>query len=139
MSNDRIAKALELLQKFPDNDLARYSLAQAYFNAGGLRKRYRHLRPLCAKKNYWMVVVVLDAGVEGLTPELGLLGLSLGIGFNFNYRDVLTFRQHRSWSFYKDAADVHWGVLVHCLTSKHPPNDKVGRWLCHARTQTLAQ
>ena len=70
MSNDRIAKALELLQKFPDNDLARYSLAQAYFNAGGLRKRYRHLRPLCAKKNYWMVVhILLDKSL--IAPDRG--------------------------------------------------------------------
>ncbi|MGD0650021.1 MAG: molecular chaperone DnaJ [Verrucomicrobiia bacterium] len=70
MSNDRIAKALELLQKFPDNDLARYSLAQAYFDAGGLRKRCRHLRPLCAKKNDWMVVHIL-LGKSLIAPDRG--------------------------------------------------------------------
>jgi tetratricopeptide (TPR) repeat protein len=33
MGNDRIAKALELYQKFPDNNLSRFNLAQAYFDA----------------------------------------------------------------------------------------------------------
>ena len=59
MSNDRIAKALELLQKFPDNDLSRFNLAQAYFDAGDFTNAAEHLRSLCAKKPDWMVVHVL--------------------------------------------------------------------------------
>lgn len=59
MSNDRIAKALELIQKFPGNDLSRFSLAQAYFDAGDYASAAEHLRPLCAKKNDWMVVHIL--------------------------------------------------------------------------------
>ena len=59
MSNDRIAKAVELYQKFPDNDLSRYNLAQAYFDAGDFTHAAEHLRPLCAKKPDWMVVHIL--------------------------------------------------------------------------------
>ena len=33
MSHDRIAKALELWERFPDNDLSRFNLAQAYVDA----------------------------------------------------------------------------------------------------------
>lgn len=59
MSNDRIAKALALFQKFPGNDLSRFSLAQAYFDAGDYANAAEHLRPLCAKKSDWMVVHIL--------------------------------------------------------------------------------
>ncbi len=45
--------------KFPDNELARYSLAQAYFDAGDYKNATEHLRPLCAKKPGWMVVHIL--------------------------------------------------------------------------------
>lgn len=60
MSNDRIAKARELLEKFPDKDLARFSLAQAYFDADDFQNSTAHLRPLCAKKPDWMVVHILQ-------------------------------------------------------------------------------
>ncbi|HUJ11513.1 MAG TPA: molecular chaperone DnaJ [Verrucomicrobiae bacterium] len=56
MSNDRIAKAHELWQRFPDNDLARFSLAQAYFDAADFANAAEHLRALCQKKPDWMVV-----------------------------------------------------------------------------------
>jgi predicted Zn-dependent protease len=59
VSHDRIAKALELWKKFPDNDLARYNLAQAYFDAGNFNNAAEHFRPLCAKKPDWMVVHIL--------------------------------------------------------------------------------
>lgn len=59
MGNDRIAKALELWKKFPGNDLARYNLAQAYFDTGDFTNAAEHLRPLCAKKPDWMVVHIL--------------------------------------------------------------------------------
>lgn len=59
MSNDRIAKALELWKKYPDNDLSRYNLAQAYFDAGDFKNAAENLRPLCAKKPDWMVVHIL--------------------------------------------------------------------------------
>ena len=55
MSHDRISKALDLLGKFPDNDLSRFNLAQAYVDANDFQKAAEHLRPLCAKKSDWMV------------------------------------------------------------------------------------
>jgi predicted Zn-dependent protease len=56
MSNDRIAKALELWQRFPDNDLSRFNLAQACFDANDYVQAIEHLRALCEKKKDWMVV-----------------------------------------------------------------------------------
>jgi len=56
MSNDRIAKARELWQRFPDNDLSRFNLAQAYCDANEFANAIEHLRALCDKKPDWMVV-----------------------------------------------------------------------------------
>ena len=56
MGNDRINKALELWKKFPDNDLSRFNLSQAYFDAADFANAIEHLRALCAKKPDWMVV-----------------------------------------------------------------------------------
>jgi predicted Zn-dependent protease len=56
MSHDRIAKARELWQRFPDNDLSRFNLAQAYVNANDYAAAIDHLRALCEKKPDWMVV-----------------------------------------------------------------------------------
>ncbi len=56
MSHDRIGQALELSQRFPENDLARFNLAQAYVDAGDYTAAAEHLRTLCAKKKDWMVV-----------------------------------------------------------------------------------
>jgi len=59
MSSDRVAKAQKLYEKFPDNDLSRFNLAQAYFDAGDYTNAAEHLRPLYAKKPDWMVVHIL--------------------------------------------------------------------------------
>lgn len=59
MSHDRINQALELFTKFPDNELARFNLAQAYFHANDYTNAAGHLRALCAKKKDWMVVHIL--------------------------------------------------------------------------------
>ena len=56
MSHDRITKALELWQRFPDNDLSRFNLAQAYVDANNYATAVEHLRALCGKKPEWMVV-----------------------------------------------------------------------------------
>jgi predicted Zn-dependent protease len=56
MKTDRIFKARELYEKFPDNDLSRFNLAQAYFDVGDYDNAIEHLRALCAKKPDWMVV-----------------------------------------------------------------------------------
>jgi predicted Zn-dependent protease len=56
MSHDRIAKARELWHRFPDNDLSRFNLAQAYVDANDHASAIDHLRALCTKKPDWMVV-----------------------------------------------------------------------------------
>jgi predicted Zn-dependent protease len=56
MSNDRIARARDLWQRFPDNDLSRFNLAQAYCDANEFANAIEHLRALCDKKPDWMVV-----------------------------------------------------------------------------------
>jgi predicted Zn-dependent protease len=56
MSNDRIGKALELWKRYPENDLSRFNLAQAYVDAGDFASAVNHLRALCSKKSDWMVV-----------------------------------------------------------------------------------
>ena len=56
MSHDRIVKALELWQRFPDNDLSRFNLAQAYVDANDYDGAVEHLRALCQRKPDWMVV-----------------------------------------------------------------------------------
>ncbi|HTS16439.1 MAG TPA: CDC27 family protein [Verrucomicrobiae bacterium] len=55
MSNDRIARALELWQRFPNNDLSRFNLAQAYCDAGEFANAIEHLHALCGAKPDWMV------------------------------------------------------------------------------------
>ena len=59
MNNDRIAKARELFEKFPGNDLPRYNLAQACYETNDFASAAEHLRALCAKKSDWMVVHIL--------------------------------------------------------------------------------
>ena len=50
MSHDRIAQALALWQRFPNNDLSRFNLAQAYVDANDFATAVEHLRALCRKK-----------------------------------------------------------------------------------------
>lgn len=56
MSHDRINQALALWQRFPDNDLSRFNLAQAYVDGNDYAAAVEHLRVLCEKKPEWMVV-----------------------------------------------------------------------------------
>jgi predicted negative regulator of RcsB-dependent stress response len=69
MSNERIEKARELVAKFPGNDLARFSLAQALVDAGDLAGAREHLRPLCEKKSDWMVAHILLGKCLAATGE----------------------------------------------------------------------
>jgi predicted Zn-dependent protease len=59
MSNDRIERARLIWQKNPDHELARFNLAQAYFDAADYPRAVEFLRPLCASKPDWMVVHIL--------------------------------------------------------------------------------
>lgn len=72
MSHDRITQALALWQRFPENDLSRFNLAQAYVDANDYATAVDHLRALCEKKPEWMVVhiqlgkslIALDRSLE---------------------------------------------------------------------------
>ena len=55
MSHDRITQALALWQRFPENDLSRFNLAQAYVDADNYAAAVEHLRALSGKKPEWMV------------------------------------------------------------------------------------
>ena len=59
MSNDRIAQARELYEKFPGNDLSRFNLAQAHCDASDFAGALEHLQALASKKRDWMVVQIL--------------------------------------------------------------------------------
>src|ERR1043166_5150221 len=59
MSHDRSAKARELYEKFPGNDLSRFNLAQAYCDDGDFAGALEHLQALASKKHDWMVVQIL--------------------------------------------------------------------------------
>ncbi len=59
MSNDRLDRALKLWEQFPDNELTRYNLAQALFDADDHEGAAEHFRALCAKRADWMVVHIL--------------------------------------------------------------------------------
>jgi predicted Zn-dependent protease len=59
MSDERMLRARELLEKFPDNDLARFNLAQALFDAGQHGPAAEQLGLLCGKRPDWMVAHIL--------------------------------------------------------------------------------
>jgi thioredoxin-like negative regulator of GroEL len=59
MSQPRIVQARERLAQFPQHDLARFSLAQALYDAGEFREAAEHLRILAERKPDWMVVHIL--------------------------------------------------------------------------------
>ena len=72
MTSDRITRAFELWQKFPDNDLSRFNLAQSYFEAADYANAAQHLHALCQKKADWMVVHILLGKcllASGKSPE----------------------------------------------------------------------
>jgi predicted negative regulator of RcsB-dependent stress response len=59
MSNDRIAQARQLYEKFPGNELARFNLAQALCEAGDFAGALEHLQALAGQKRDWMVAHIL--------------------------------------------------------------------------------
>ena len=59
MSNARITQARELLAQFPQNNLARFNLAQACFDAQDYAGAADQLRLLCETKADWMVAFIL--------------------------------------------------------------------------------
>ncbi|MCX7914803.1 MAG: tetratricopeptide repeat protein [Verrucomicrobiae bacterium] len=59
MSQSRIEQARALFAQFPNNELARFNLAQALCEAGEHREAIEHLTVLTRQKPDWMVAHIL--------------------------------------------------------------------------------
>jgi tetratricopeptide (TPR) repeat protein len=57
--NDTIARYQKLLEQFPNNELARFSLGKAYFDLGKFSEAKEQFQIAIAKKPDWMVVQIL--------------------------------------------------------------------------------
>jgi tetratricopeptide (TPR) repeat protein len=62
--NDAITRHAKLLEQYPDNELARFSLGKAYFDAGEIAEAKKHFEIALAKKPDWMVVQILIGKCE---------------------------------------------------------------------------
>src|SRR5215218_1143279 len=63
-----IARYEQMVAQFPQNELARFSLGKALFDAGDFAKAKEHFEAALAKKPDWMVIQIL----------IGKCDLSLG-------------------------------------------------------------
>jgi tetratricopeptide (TPR) repeat protein len=66
--NDTIVRYEKMVTQFPQNELARFSLGKALFDAGEFIRAKEHFAAALAKKPDWMVVQIL----------IGKCDLSLG-------------------------------------------------------------
>lgn len=57
--NDAIERHKKLLEQYPENELARFSLGKAYFDMGELQQAKDQFEIALAKKPEWMVVQIL--------------------------------------------------------------------------------
>lgn len=57
--NDSIARHQKLLEQYPDNELARFSLGKALFDAGQMVPAKEQFERALAKKPDWMMVQIL--------------------------------------------------------------------------------
>jgi tetratricopeptide (TPR) repeat protein len=57
--NESIERHLKMVEQYPNNELARFSLGKAYFDAGDFTKAKEHFDVALAKKSDWMVVQIL--------------------------------------------------------------------------------
>jgi tetratricopeptide (TPR) repeat protein len=62
--NDAIERHKKLLEQFPQNELARFSLGKAYFDSGEILKAKEQFEIAIAKKPDWMVVQILIGKCE---------------------------------------------------------------------------
>jgi predicted Zn-dependent protease len=66
--SEAIARYEKMVEQFPQNELARFSLGKALFDAGQFARAREHLEMALARKPDWMVVQIL----------IGKCDLSLG-------------------------------------------------------------
>ena len=62
--NEMISRSEKLVQQFPENELGRFSLGKALFDAGEFARAREHLEVALAKKPDWMVVQILIGKCE---------------------------------------------------------------------------
>jgi tetratricopeptide (TPR) repeat protein len=62
--NELIAKYQKLLEQYPNNELARFSLGKAYFDAGQFGEAKSQLEQALARRPDWMVVQILIGKCE---------------------------------------------------------------------------
>lgn len=57
--NEAIARHQKLVEQYPENELARFSLGKALFDAGQIAEAKEHFLFAIGKKRDWMVVQIL--------------------------------------------------------------------------------
>jgi tetratricopeptide (TPR) repeat protein len=62
--NDAIARGTKMVEQFPENELARFSLGKALFDAGEFARAKEQFDVALAKKPDWMVVQILIGKCE---------------------------------------------------------------------------
>ena len=62
--NEAIARHSKMVEQFPQNELARFSLGKALFDAGDFIRAREHLAVALSKKPDWMVVQILIGKCE---------------------------------------------------------------------------
>ena len=62
--NDAIARHQAMVAQYPDNELARFSLGKAFFDAGQFAEAKPHLEFALSKRADWMVVQILIGRCE---------------------------------------------------------------------------
>jgi tetratricopeptide (TPR) repeat protein len=62
--NESIARYQKLLEQYPENELARFSLGKAYFDAADFIRAKEQFNFAIAKKPDWMVVRILIGKCE---------------------------------------------------------------------------
>ena len=62
--NESVAKFQKLLEQYPNNELARFSLGKAYFNADEFAPAREQFELALARKPDWMVVQILIGKCE---------------------------------------------------------------------------
>jgi tetratricopeptide (TPR) repeat protein len=63
-SNEAISRHKKLVDQYPDNELARFSLGKAYFDAGQIAEAKEEFEFAIGKKPDWMVVQILIGKCE---------------------------------------------------------------------------
>ena len=62
--NETIARCEKMVEQFPQNELARFSLGKALFDAGDFQRAKEHFEIALTKKPDWMVVQILIGKCE---------------------------------------------------------------------------